>query len=351
MTSRHVPVEEGQQQGPDVGAVDVGVGHDDDPVVAQLREVEALADARPEGDDQRPDVLAREDLVEARLLDVEQLAAQRQDRLEASVAALLGRAAGRVALDDVELAPGRDRVPGSRPACPGRDRPSSAPLRMTRSRALRAASRARAAVRHFSMIRRPSAGFSSRYWPRLSATAVWTWPLTSALPSLALVWPSNCGSVSLTLMTAVRPSRTSSPERLPSVLEDAGATCPVVERARQRRPEAGDVGAAVDGVDVVGEREHVLGVRVVVLERDLDGGAPLPALDVDRPVVEGLLVPVQVPDEGLEPALEVERALAIDPLVDERDPDALREVGRLAEALADRLERVVDRLEHRLVGA
>ena len=47
-------------------------------------------------------------------------------------------------------------------------------------------------------------------------TAAWTWPLTSALPSLALVWPSNWGSVSLTLMTAVRPSRTSSPERLAS---------------------------------------------------------------------------------------------------------------------------------------
>ena len=82
---------------------------------------------------------------------------------------------------------------------------------------MRAASRARAAVRHFSMIRRPSPGFSSRYWPRLSATAVWTWPLTSALPSLAFVWPSNCGSVSLTLMTAVRPSRTSSPDRLASL--------------------------------------------------------------------------------------------------------------------------------------
>ena len=54
---------------------------------------------------------------------------------------------------------------------PGRDRPSSAPLRMTRSRALRAASRARAAVRHFSMIRRPSPGFSSRYWPSPSASA------------------------------------------------------------------------------------------------------------------------------------------------------------------------------------
>jgi hypothetical protein len=89
-----------------VGAVDVGVGHDDDPVVAQLRGVEALADARPEGDDQRPDVLAREDLVEARLLDVQQLAAQRQDRLEATVTALLGRAAGRIALDDVDLTAG-----------------------------------------------------------------------------------------------------------------------------------------------------------------------------------------------------------------------------------------------------
>ena len=92
-----------------MGAVDVGVGHDDDPVVAQLRDVEAVADPLDpgaEGDDQRPDVLARDDLVEARLLDVEELAAQRQDRLEPAIAALLGRATGRVALDDVELAAG-----------------------------------------------------------------------------------------------------------------------------------------------------------------------------------------------------------------------------------------------------
>ena len=105
-----MPVEEGQEQGPDVGAVDVGVGHDDDPVVAQLRDVEAVADPLdpgPEGDDQRPDVLARDDLVEARLLDVQQLAAQRQDGLESAIAALLGRSTRRVALDDVELAAGR----------------------------------------------------------------------------------------------------------------------------------------------------------------------------------------------------------------------------------------------------
>ncbi|CAM5736033.1 hypothetical protein SALBM311S_05753 [Streptomyces alboniger] len=36
------------------------------------------------------------------------------------------------------------------------------------------------------------------------------------LPSLVLVWPSNCGSLSFTEMIAVRPSRMSSPVRLSS---------------------------------------------------------------------------------------------------------------------------------------
>ena len=44
-----------------------------------------------------------EHLVEARLLDVEDLALERQDRLRAPIAALLGRAAGRIALDDEDL--------------------------------------------------------------------------------------------------------------------------------------------------------------------------------------------------------------------------------------------------------
>ena len=36
------------------------------------------------------------------------------------------------------------------------------------------------------------------------------------LPSLVFVWPSNCGSVSFAEITAVRPSRTSSPVRFSS---------------------------------------------------------------------------------------------------------------------------------------
>ena len=42
----HMAVEEGQEQGADVAAVHVGVGHDDDPVVAQLADIEIFrADA------------------------------------------------------------------------------------------------------------------------------------------------------------------------------------------------------------------------------------------------------------------------------------------------------------------
>ena len=41
---------------------------------------------------------------------------------------------------------------------------------------------------------------------------------TSVLPSLVLVWPSNCGLASLTEMIAARPSRMSSPESFSSPL-------------------------------------------------------------------------------------------------------------------------------------
>ena len=56
--------------------------HDDDLAVAQLLDVEVVrADAGAERGDDRLDLLVVEHLVEARLLDVQDLAAQRQDRL------------------------------------------------------------------------------------------------------------------------------------------------------------------------------------------------------------------------------------------------------------------------------
>ena len=108
----HLAVQEREEKRPDVGAVHVGIRHDDDLVVAGLLHVEGalalgVADARADGRDEGADLLVREYLVEARLLGVDELAAQGQDRLVAPVAALLRGAAGRVALDDVELAESR----------------------------------------------------------------------------------------------------------------------------------------------------------------------------------------------------------------------------------------------------
>jgi hypothetical protein len=99
---------------------------------------------------------------------------------------------------------------------PGSDELSSAVLRRVSSRAFRAACRARAAETAFSMIRRASLGFSSRYSPRRWLTVCSTRPRTPGLPSFVFVWPSNCGLRSLTDSTAASPSRTSSPSRFSS---------------------------------------------------------------------------------------------------------------------------------------
>src|ERR1022692_3364329 len=101
----HVPEEEGQQQRADVRAVHVGIGHDDDLAVADLGRVEiVLADAGAERRNHAADFLVAQHLVVARLLYVEDLALERQDGLETAVTALLGGAAGRLALHQEQLA-------------------------------------------------------------------------------------------------------------------------------------------------------------------------------------------------------------------------------------------------------
>src|SRR6185312_13815474 len=77
---------------------------DDDLVVAQLFEIELVAQAGAHRLDQGADFLRAYDPVEARALDVEDLAAQREDRLVLAVAPALGRAAGGIALDEEQLA-------------------------------------------------------------------------------------------------------------------------------------------------------------------------------------------------------------------------------------------------------
>ena len=106
----HVPEEEREQQRADVGAVDVGVGHDHDPVVPGLLQVELLADAGADRGDERLDLEV-----------LERSCAAGPSRRSGSCRGWAGwpgvagflralrRAAGRVALHDVQLARARDR--------------------------------------------------------------------------------------------------------------------------------------------------------------------------------------------------------------------------------------------------
>ena len=78
--------------------------------------------------------------------------------------------------------------------------------------------RALAAACDLRTISLPSAGFCSSQAPSWSFMIRWVKPLASVLPSLVLVWPSNCGSPSFTETIAARPSRMSSPVSFSSLL-------------------------------------------------------------------------------------------------------------------------------------
>ena len=101
---RHLTEEERQQQRANVRAVNISVGHQNDLVIAQLRGVEILfADAGAERHDERFDFAVRQHLVKARFFNVKNFSFQRKNRLVLSIASLFGRAAGGIALDDVDF--------------------------------------------------------------------------------------------------------------------------------------------------------------------------------------------------------------------------------------------------------
>jgi hypothetical protein len=67
-----------EKQRADVRTVDVGIGRDDDFVVAEFCDIEYVADRGAECDDEIFDLLGGEHFVESRSLDIENLAAKRQ---------------------------------------------------------------------------------------------------------------------------------------------------------------------------------------------------------------------------------------------------------------------------------
>ena len=67
---RHLAVEKGQEQRPNMRTVDVGVGHDDDAMVAQLRLIVVFLYAGAQGHNHQANFLRRQHLIEARFFDV-----------------------------------------------------------------------------------------------------------------------------------------------------------------------------------------------------------------------------------------------------------------------------------------
>src|SRR5689334_4310682 len=76
-------------------------------MISQFSRVELIAYSRSQRREQGADLVVLQHLVETRLLDVENLASQRKNRLKSSVSTLLCAPSRTVALDDIQLGLGR----------------------------------------------------------------------------------------------------------------------------------------------------------------------------------------------------------------------------------------------------
>ena len=99
----HFLEEEGHQQGGDVGAIDIGVGHDDHAVVAQIVRVAVLAKAAAQSEGEVGDFAVGADFVGCSAGHIEDFAANGEDRLRLAIPRLLGAAACPIALDDEQF--------------------------------------------------------------------------------------------------------------------------------------------------------------------------------------------------------------------------------------------------------
>ncbi len=235
---------------------------------------------------------------------------------------------------------------------PGSESESSAPLRRVRSRACRAALRARAASIAFFTIWFASVGFSSRNSASRALTVFCTRPRDPRVPELRLRLPLELRLAELDRDHRREPlADVLALEVVLLLLQQALRARVVVQRARQRRLEAGQVRAALRRVDVVREREDRLDVEPVPLHRDLDGALLVLAFEVDDVLVDRVLGRVHVRDEVPDPALVLELdRLAAGALVGEDDVQPRGEEGRLAQPLRQRLGRELELLEDLRVG-
>ena len=363
----HVLVEERQQQDADVRAVDICIGHDDDLVVAGLGDIKVAAvtgarrDAAADRGDERLDGVARERTMIAHALDVQNLAAQGQNRLDVSATAVLGRAACRVALYDKEL---------SQLGVAHRAVGELAGQRRRLEQALAA-----------SRLARLAGGVA-----RLAGLLGLLDDLASGLGMLLEVigkavghdferQRAHIGAAELGLGLALKLrigqfDRDNSRKAFAHIvagqvgvffLEQVLFACVIVNHAGECGTEALEVHAALGGVDVVGKRHDVLAIAAIPLQGYLDlthlGHGRIRirfALDIDG-LLKGLgdiLALVEELDEvddaaGIAKLLHMGSRLA---LVGQHDLEVLVEECRLLQTVVQRVEIVDAGLEDLVVG-
>jgi hypothetical protein len=347
----HLSVEESEEQRTDMTAVDVGVCHQDDLVVPKLLDIEApLPDAAAERGDESPDLGAREHFVETSPLDVQYLSAERQDCLKPPVATLLRRTAGAVALDDVDL-----RLIGIARLAVGELSGERRIVELALAHDL-----ARLACSFPRLCREDGLfdDFSGRLRVLFEEPAE---PLIDGRLDNRLDLARDKLALGLRIEARVGVlDADDSGEPLANVLslqavlylfEEILRGAIAIEHLGERRPQTGEVRAAIPIVDVVRVAEYLFGVARVPLHRELNAYRRRAAIDHllcddrDHLVVHRILRLVQMFDELLDAPFVLEILLppAFLALVRQRDEKARIEKRQLAQTAG---EHVVLKVHH-----
>ena len=320
-----------------MGAVHVGVRHDDDLVVAQLVEVGVfLADASAHGRDEGLHFLVGQHLVEAGALGVQDLAAQGQDGLVARVAALLGGAACGVTFHDEQfgfrgvLALAVGQLAGQGVV---RERALAAHQFLGAAGGVAGAGGVHGLVDDQADVLGVLLKVDRE--PVIDHAGHHTGHFAVAELGLGLAFELGLGQLDA---DDGRKALAHVVARQGRALELLGQVRLVlhitVDGAGERRAEAHQMRAAFLGMDVVGEGEDGLLVAGVVLEGKVDGHIVHHAFGHDDGM-DALLAGVEVAHELADAALGVEHMGLAGALVDALDVQALVEVGQLLEALLE----------------
>jgi len=340
-----------------VGPIHVGIRHHHDLVVPHLIEVELLLrgrEPRPERCDNVLDLIVLKDAVEACLLHVQNLSSERQNRLKVTIAGLLGRAARRVALHQVQLR----LLRGAR--------------RAVRQLARQPAARERILALHelAGLARRgPRLGGRNHLVDnRLGLVGVVLQPAAQLGVDQRLDQALHLRVAELRLRLPLelrlghlhgQDRREALPEVVAREVELEAVEHVLLLRvglqgAGEGPTKAGNVGAPLVRVDVVDEREDVLVVAVVVPHGQLDGHLALLLGNVDRVVDDRVARLVEVLHKALNSLFRVvflagQVLIRLAVILDDNAHPCVQ-VGQLAEAIRERLEPKLRRLEDLLVG-